>query len=432
MQKMKWSKYNYYHEIEDKTLIFNTYTKKGIVTNSKDIEKYSKKQIDKLVEKGMLIDSKVDEKKIVDLDFFKWTYSDKILHLTIIPTDACNFMCVYCYENHEEHFMNREVADSIINFVRKNVRQFKVLSIGWFGGEPLLAVETVKYIMKELKKICKENKVLLTSNMTTNGYLLNKEIFKQLLECEVRFFQITIDGNEKIHNNQRPHKNKTGTYDQIMNNLKDINDVWSDQRFEIGIRINISKEIDENRENILQQFAKMFKNYTKVTFIFEWIRDWGGNIRSDIVTTAAICKNWIQCCTQSGLKCADMLTNNCGLEFCEACKYNGYLVDYDGTLKKCSIALYDNIYADVNVVGKLDKYGRMKLDKQHMADWLIKQNDKKECYECNVYPICMGVNCPLSTNIRGEKKCLPVIELLPLYLENLYMLGKFENILENE
>lgn len=39
--------------------------------------------------------------------------------------------------------------------------------------------------------------------MTTNGYLLDKDKFEQLMEYEVRSFQITLDGTAETHDRYR-------------------------------------------------------------------------------------------------------------------------------------------------------------------------------------------------------------------------------------
>ena len=38
---------------------------------------------------------------------------DENLLLTIMPTDACNFRCKYCYEAHEPQWMSKETIERI-------------------------------------------------------------------------------------------------------------------------------------------------------------------------------------------------------------------------------------------------------------------------------------------------------------------------------
>jgi uncharacterized protein len=39
--------------------------------------------------------------------------------------------------------------------------------------------------------------------MTTNGYLLNRDLFNKLLNLYIKQYQITIDGTEDIHDKNR-------------------------------------------------------------------------------------------------------------------------------------------------------------------------------------------------------------------------------------
>ena len=436
--KCKFSKFNYVEKLEDGSLlVFNTSSKnKVIITDNSAIFAFMKndpsflslEQFNYLENKKFIVPLDWKEQQIVKTEFNRWVYSEDVLHLTIIPTDACNFRCVYCYETEETHFMNQETADSIIKYILRNIRRYKVVSIGWFGGEPLLASDIVLYFMSELSTICKRESVLLTSNMTTNGYLLTGEMFKQLCSFGVRFFQITIDGTEALHNRQRPHKTNSDSFSRIVSNLLAIKHMFPTMRYEIGIRINISQEMQPYRDDILDWFESTFNRHKSFTLIFEWIRDWGGNVRKDLLTTANVCSSWIQEANRRNIKCADMLSNNCGLEFCEACKYNSFLVNYNGSLSKCTIALYDDKFKDLNEVGFIDPKGKAYLDKSKVAQWIGLGDEREACNQCVEYPLCMGVNCPFATRIRNEEQCLPIKELIPFYLRNMAQISNWPKI----
>jgi len=47
--------------------------------------------------------------------------------------------------------------------------------------------------------------------MITNGYLLNEKNIDFIINNEIKFLQITIDGNEEIHNKRRYLKNGNPT-----------------------------------------------------------------------------------------------------------------------------------------------------------------------------------------------------------------------------
>ena len=61
-------------------------------------------------------------------------FANEHLTLTIAPTMACNFKCVYCYEGSrvKNETMNKQIIDGIIEFIKKH--ECKYLSITWYGG----------------------------------------------------------------------------------------------------------------------------------------------------------------------------------------------------------------------------------------------------------------------------------------------------------
>ena len=65
------------------------------------------------------------------------------LQLILLPTEDCNFRCVYCYQNFEVGRMRPQVVDGIKHLVERRIGSLRVLEIGWFGGEPLFAYDIV-------------------------------------------------------------------------------------------------------------------------------------------------------------------------------------------------------------------------------------------------------------------------------------------------
>ena len=80
---------------------------------------------------------------------------DKLLHLIILPTEQSNFRCKYCYEDFKIGNMSKEKQDAIILFLRKNIKNYTAISLDWFGGEPLLAMDAIEYISKHALEICR-------------------------------------------------------------------------------------------------------------------------------------------------------------------------------------------------------------------------------------------------------------------------------------
>lgn len=162
-----------------------------------------------------------ESKKAIGIyDTYRYIF-DKALKIVIIPTLACNFRCVYCYENHDSYIINEEFENNlylaIIDFIKKH--DMRLLAIEWFGGEPLLAYNNIIRFTKKMKEWCIENNVEYGFSMTTNGYLLSLKKYEKLCSLGFTRFIVTLDGFEHTHNKYRYLKNGEGTWKRIFNNL---------------------------------------------------------------------------------------------------------------------------------------------------------------------------------------------------------------------
>ena len=163
------------------------------------------------------------------------------LLVTIMPTEACNFRCPYCYERHIPITMSKQTISQIKNYISNISENFETVSIAWFGGEPTLCADTVLDVSEFIKTLGKEKSFNFISSMTTNGYLLTKNLFTQFYQAGVKSYQITLDG--WTHDKTRPLRSGKETLETILNNLKEISKFSKeDYPFHVTIRHNILKD----------------------------------------------------------------------------------------------------------------------------------------------------------------------------------------------
>lgn len=74
-----------------------------------------------LYNNGFLYENKYDESKFVDVMHKTHLFSDNWLYLTILPTNNCNFRCVYCYETSTDEYMDDQTEASIKERAYKNI-----------------------------------------------------------------------------------------------------------------------------------------------------------------------------------------------------------------------------------------------------------------------------------------------------------------------
>ena len=160
-------------------------------------DKFNESQLKILIENGFIIDESFNEYEYV-IDKLNKFY-DEHISITFMPTMQCNFSCKYCYETKDVKKLDSYIYDKILNKIYNNDK-IKSIRISWFGGEPSLLLKDIKYFMTKLNQYSIHKNIRVTSDMTTNFYLLNFDNFKELIDLKVNNFQVTLDGNKDIHN----------------------------------------------------------------------------------------------------------------------------------------------------------------------------------------------------------------------------------------
>lgn len=69
---------------------------KGFQEKGKEIE--DAEFLKNLLKCGYLLPAEVDEKFLIKTNMMQGRYNKNLLSLTIAPTMACNFRCIYCFE----------------------------------------------------------------------------------------------------------------------------------------------------------------------------------------------------------------------------------------------------------------------------------------------------------------------------------------------
>ena len=147
--------------------------------------------------------------------------TNKLLHLIIMPTEQCNFRCTYCYEDFALGRMSPGIVTGLKLLIERRAPTLDLLAIAWFGGEPTLALDIVADVQSHAQALARQSPGLrVGASMTTNGYLLDRHRFQELLNLGVREFQISLDGPGEFHDRRRVKIGGQGTFDRIWENLR--------------------------------------------------------------------------------------------------------------------------------------------------------------------------------------------------------------------
>ncbi|MCI9303724.1 radical SAM/SPASM domain-containing protein [Clostridium sp.] len=422
-------------DINNNLLIINTYSNKMLRISKEnedevlkilnnDLKITNKNLVKKMLDTGIIVKSDINEMKIVKDEIEKSIYGYDFMNLTIVPTDACNFNCKYCYQQDQVHYMSDTVIKSLMKFVSVNIYNYKHLSLNWFGGEPLICKDKVINISSEIKNICKKNKVNFIGSITTNGSELDISTFNKLIRNNILFYQITIDGINKTHNKYRRFKNGQESFDTIINNLRDIRDNIKLKVFQIAIRVNLTKEIDKYREDFLKFYKSEFGDDRRFYLYLERVKDWGGvkieNIKNEIINKESdILLKWMNRATELNIQLPRFYEYNKYQSICDGSKKNGFIVNYDGSLNKCTLAIYDEEFKDLNNIGNINNsLDKVNIKKSNLWTGLNKR--EKDCFNCSVLPFCGMVGCSYEKLKKSEIACrkYEIIELFRLQAIN--------------
>lgn len=372
---------------------------KSILCTSSDeyLSQLKKKKYEKLIQNGFLVNENEDEKQVAELRYYDKLF-DNTLKLTLLPTEQCNFRCVYCYEKFINPSMSHDVKNGIIEFVKKNISKYSSVNVNWFGGEPLMNLDGVLFLSEEIINICKNYHKPYYANMTTNGYLLNLETFRKLLKMKVTHFQITIDGTKEHHDATRVLSNKDSTFDNIIKNLIDIKENVKSQIFTIAIRCNLTKESFEDLENYLKFMSETFGDDRRFTFYFRPAGEWSGskiNNLNLIDNNLGIYESLLKSKYKLNYKAYKdiLLSQECG-----SAKRNHLIVRSNGQICKCTV------YLDESIIGNIDEKGNIALQASKQAKWILPKKDNyNECSNCLFSANCHGYSCPANKFSKTKK-----------------------------
>lgn len=88
---------------------------------------------------GFIVPAGTDELRLADR-LHEALRVSRSRHLVIMPTEACNYRCTYCYQSFDHGAMDRRTIEGLKAYVRQVVRQIDHLSISWFGESRCLHI----------------------------------------------------------------------------------------------------------------------------------------------------------------------------------------------------------------------------------------------------------------------------------------------------
>lgn len=379
-----------------------------------------------LHENGFIVSQDVDEIQTVAKNFMLANTSKSSLSITVLPTEFCNFKCPYCFVVEDGEFakMSVQVYNAIFELISQYVNcseQNVTVTIGWFGGEPLLCVDEIETFMLRLIALQNEHtNMTLRSKIVTNGYLLDYDTFKRLYSVKVKNFQITLDGDRDNHDKWRMLKSGKATFDTVYRNLLNIKSKCAFSDFSISIRGNFLRSNIESMKLLAERVAGDFKGDERFDLSFRPVVDFTTKKDVQGVDRNDYCEKQEAVAIQGELlqhmSGKENISNRMFSPFpfpinkwCNVSKQTSYIFDPNGLVFACDSILSDKSQA----IGKLQANGTIEFnDKAKIWRSSIFQTNKyPKCQTCKMLPVCLG-GCTRQRLLQGEGICIWTQEMI--------------------
>lgn len=324
----------------------------------------------------------------------------EIMHFTIAPGLGCNYSCHYCFEKGHRYGekMGPDVITATENYILNKASEnpkLKQLEIRWFGGEPLLYMDTIEAMSHFFMDWCTAKGIQYSAGIVTNGRYLTRENAERLKKLQVGYVQLSMDGIGRHYEQQKGAR--SGDFDAVVENLRD-----SAELLDITVRINVSDSINEACD-LTGYLLKECGLDGKIRVYVAHVRDYEGRTADEEQTAHAhfleMEGQYISLFKEKGPYKSESLAFIPPKRRCTTCKSvcgSNYCIGPEGELYRCE----HHYGRPEHVVGNV-LYGQYYPEAELVY---LKYRHLDQCLECSLFPVCLG-GC-MNDNVEGK----PVLE----------------------
>ncbi len=189
----------------------------------------------------------------------------------------CNLRCRYCFASTGDFgtgkrmTMSFETAKRAIDFVVEKSGARRNLEVDFFGGEPLMAMDTVKKTVEYARSIEKAHDKNFRFTITTNGMLLDDEVI-DYVNAEMSNVVLSLDGRREVNDHMRPTPGGQGSYDIIVPKFQKL--VAGRGTKDYYIRGTFTRENLDFAADVLHFASLGFKNLSVEPVVSEADKPW--------------------------------------------------------------------------------------------------------------------------------------------------------------
>ena len=360
-----------------------------------------------LYDAGFLVEG--DEYEMVRERQKRSIEEDRGIHLIICPTMACNFSCAYCIETGQlrSGSMDGRVLDGIVDFAGKLIAlsSAETMDVIWFGGEPMLEMETICDLSGKLIALCEENGVEYNAHIYTNGYFLNEKNIHMLEQAHVVTARISVDGSRESHDRMRFLAGGQGSYDRIMENLR----IPTSMTYRI--RCNMTKANLGEYPVLVENLKRVQKESGNTVIVKAERMRVEKEVSPELKEVELSYPEYYE--YYQSVK--ELRVSECRRDYfayligkpagvvCNATRRFSFCIDELGNLYKCNwfIGKPEHVIGNVFDFEGYDSISSHEDTKRFLATFVA---EREKCKNCVMLPSCLG-RCPLSWEIEGKYDC---------------------------
>ena len=147
----------------------------------------------------------------------QYLFAGTCLHIFVL-TNGCNMNCVYCQAQDNDHpdkgMMDFKTAEKAVEIALQSPAYS--LDFEFQGGEPLLNYPVIKHIVEYTEE--HKNDKTISFSIVTNTLALNEEMMEFFFKHKISI-STSLDGDRELHNCNRPSRDGTGTFSQVIENI---------------------------------------------------------------------------------------------------------------------------------------------------------------------------------------------------------------------
>jgi uncharacterized protein len=176
-----------------------------------------------------------------------------ISNIVMIVDNRCNYNCKYCQieknmdSEQNNYCMPIPIAEKALNLFEMNSSKEANKTIDITGGEPLMNISTVKYIIERAENMPNTRTVIFT-----NGSLVTEGLADYFARKNTLML-VSLDGPKDIHDSVRIKKDGGGTFDESLRGYE----LLKKAKCKVGISSVTGKHNVDRMKEVSDLFAEL-------------------------------------------------------------------------------------------------------------------------------------------------------------------------------